>query len=100
MNKYLQILIGITTAVWLVVGIGVVVGFFILINIPTILGINLNEIEIEPGLAATPNILAAKNKVYTNCLETALGEKEANRILLYWENISTASAQKIRSCNY
>ena len=97
MNKYLQILIGITTVVWLLLGIGLIIGGYLLIALPTILGINFSN--LPPSLEKAPVLLAIKNAVYIDCLEKQLGVEETDKILS-WEDISSASAGKIRSCNY
>jgi len=97
MNKYLQILIGVTTAVWLIIGIGLIIGVIFLISLPSLLGIDLTKTASKYEHA--PKILSVKNGVYFHCMVEKLGAEETDRILLSWGNISTASAQKIRSCN-
>ena len=88
MNKYLQILIGITTAVWLVIGVGIIAGVFAFINLPKIWGIR------DHGVIIAPFIVEAS--VEFGCVERELGTEKAR--LIYQSGDAGEDAQRVEHC--
>ena len=95
MNKYLQILLAITSTIWAIIGIGVIAGSIILWNLPTILGINVSLLDM-PVLFSQPTI---QTRVQLNCVEEKAGTDSARMILSEAANeISKDVLNKIEPC--
>ena len=92
MNKYLQILLGVATTVWLIIGIGIIAVTFWLISVG-------NAEDPSPYIKLL-NYFTSRNRIEYQCISDKVGTESAQRVIVEdTEPITKEFIEKIEPCH-